>query len=102
VWSLTGRARASGGLGRERKRRRQLAVEVGALLQLGRLRLGDADHVGAGDEAARRRFTVGQVDEGSSELGRVAELLPVLGLPPLELLRVALGVVLDRRLRVRG
>src|SRR5437016_2606129 len=52
--------------------------------------------IGAGDEAARRRLLVSDPDERSRELGRIAGLPPVLRLPPLELLRPAVGIVLNR------
>src|SRR3989441_11253840 len=62
--------------------------------------LGEADGIGAGDEAARRRLLAGDRNQRLRELRRVAALLAALGLPPFQLLRGAVGVVLDGRLGV--
>src|SRR5207302_8554045 len=79
----------------ERERRGQFVVGVDLRLEIGDLLLGEGDGIGAGDEAARRRLLASDPDECSRELGRIAGLLPVLRLPPLELLRPAVGVVLN-------
>src|SRR3989441_12828078 len=79
----------------ERERRGQLVVGVDLRLEIGNLLLGEGDGIGAGDEAARRRLLASDHDDGYRELGRIAGLLPVLRLPPLELLRPAAGVVLN-------
>ena len=83
----------------ERERRREVAERVDLRLELGDLLLGQRDCVGAGDEAARRLLLVGDGQQRLGELGRVAGLLAVLALPELALGGVALGVVVDRRLR---
>src|SRR5438445_1877139 len=79
----------------ERERLGQLVIGVDLRFEIGDLLLGEGDGIGAGDEAARRRLLVRIADERSRELGRIAGLLPVLRLPPLELLRPAVGVVLN-------
>src|SRR5437899_4584292 len=79
----------------ERGRRGQLVVGVDLRLEIGDLLLSEGDGIGAGDEAARRRLLASDPDKRSRELGRIAGLLPVLRLPPLELLRPAAGVVLN-------
>src|SRR3989449_11537198 len=84
----------------ERERRGQFVVGVDLRLEIGDLLLGEGDGIGAGDEAARRRLLASDPDERSRELGRVTGLQAILGFPKLELLRSALVVVLDGRLRV--
>src|SRR5438132_8890893 len=79
----------------ERERLGQLVVGVDLRLEIGDLLLGEGDGIGAGDEAARRRLLASDPDECARELGRIAGLLPVLRLPPLELFRPAAGVVLN-------
>src|SRR6185295_14630270 len=88
---------AAGGLSVEGEGRREVPVGVGLRLQIGGRLLGGGNGVGAGDEAARRRLLAGDHDERPRELGRVAGLPAVLGLPELELLRSALVVVRDGR-----
>ena len=65
------------------------------LLEVGHLLLGEGDSVRAGDEPTRRLLILRDPNERLRELGRIARLLAVLGLPPLELLSGALGVVLQ-------
>ena len=79
----------------ERERRGQLVVGVDLRLEIGDLLLGKGNGIGAGDEAARRRLLASDPDERSRQLGRIAGLPPVLRLPPLELLRPAVCVVLN-------
>ncbi len=79
----------------ERERRGQFVVGVDLRLEIGDLLLGEGDGICAGDEAARRRLFAGDPDERSCELGWIAGLLPVLRLPPLELLRPAFGIVMN-------
>jgi hypothetical protein len=62
--------------------------------------LGRGDGVGSGDEAPRRLLFVDDCQRCLRELGWVACLLVVLALPEFALGGVALGVVLDRRMRV--
>src|SRR5207245_3368053 len=73
----------------------QLVVGVDLRLEIGDLLLGKGNGIGAGDEAARRRLLASDPDERSRQLGRIAGLPPVLRLPPLELLRPAVCVVLN-------
>ena len=79
----------------ERERRGQLVVGVDLRPEIGDLLLGKGNGIGAGDEAARRRLLASDPDERSRQLGRIAGLPPVLRLPPLELLRPAVCVVLN-------
>jgi hypothetical protein len=75
-------------------------VGLDLLPEVGDLLLGEADRISAGEEAARRLFLVGDRHERAAELRRIAALLSVLGVPPLELLRPVVGLVVDRRLGV--
>jgi hypothetical protein len=81
----------------EREGGRQVAVGGDLLLQVADLLLGDPERGGAGDEAARRRLLGRDRHQRPAELGRIARLLSVLRVPPRELRRGALGVVVDRR-----
>src|SRR2546428_9802960 len=56
---------------------RDLRLEVSDLL------FGEADGIGAGDEAAGPRGLAGGRDQRLRQLGRGARLLAALGLPPL-------------------
>src|SRR3982751_5552456 len=58
--------------------------------------------IGTGGEANRWLVQGGQLDQGPGELGGVASLLAVHALPTLDSRHGALGVVLDRGLRVLG
>jgi len=75
-------------------------LSLDLLLQVGDLLPGEADRVGAGEEAARRLLLVGDRHERATELRRITGLLSVLRVPPLELLRPVVRVVVDRRLGV--
>ncbi len=75
-------------------------MSLDLLLQVGDLLLGEADRICAGEEAGRRLLLVGDRHERAAELRRVTALLSVLRVPPFELLRPAVGVVVDRRLGV--
>src|SRR5687767_3417749 len=76
---------------------RQLAVRVDLLEQEPGLLLDAFDGVLAGDPAQRRAVAVGELDERSGELGRVAGLPAVHRLPGRDRLIGALGVVIDRQ-----
>ena len=62
-------------------------MSINLRLEIRDLLLRSTDCVGTGDEAARRRLLARDGDERSRELGRVAGLLAVLGLPERELRR---------------
>src|SRR5215212_3689636 len=83
------------------QRGRQVAIGVDLLLQVLHLLLGDADRIGAGDEAARRGLLAGNREKCLRELGWVASLLSVLGCPPFLLSSIALDVVRDGWLSVK-
>src|SRR5207245_8385035 len=92
--------RSCGGRTVESEGRREVPLSVDLRLQIGDPLLRRGNGIGAGDEAARRWLLARNDDERSRELRRVAGLLAILGFPELELLRSALGVVLDGRLGV--
>ena len=75
--------------------RRELPLSVDLRCQIGDLLLRSGNGVSAGDEAARRWFLARNGDERSRKLGRIPGLQAILSFPKLELLRSALGVVLD-------
>ena len=79
----------------ERQRCREVTVGVDLLLQDLDLLLGGADGIGARDEAAGQLFLARERDQRLSELGRIAGLLAVLGVPERQLLLPALAVVVD-------
>lgn len=70
-------------------------VGVDLRLEIDDLLLGESDDIGAGDEAARWLLLARDPEQRLGELGRVAGLLAVLRLPPLQLPCPALGVVFD-------
>src|SRR6266446_3270408 len=89
--------RARGWLPVESKRSREVAVGIDLRLEIGDLLLGGGDGIGPGDEAARWLRVARDRDQCLGELRWVAALLAALCLPPLQLLRGAVRVVLDRR-----
>jgi hypothetical protein len=74
---------------------------VDLLLKGSDLPLGQLDRVGAGDEAERGLLQVSDADQRPGELGGIAALLAVPGVPELDLLGSALSVVRDGGLGVR-
>src|SRR6266511_2843443 len=94
-WSPSG---AWSGVHRERGGKVAVGFDVGS--EIGDLLRGGAHRVHAGNEAPTRLLFARQHDQGLRQLGRVPGLLAALRIPPLELLRAAVSVVLDRGLSV--